>query len=94
MRAKGLVVLGIAIWSEGDPLKMTKMFVESHKLTYPVVYDPQQESKVADSYKVEGLPVNVVIGRDGRIRYWRFGFDEKGLKKAIEAALKAPAPKQ
>ncbi len=93
LRAKGLIVVGIAVWAEGDPLKKAKEFVQKHKVTYPVTYDPNQESKVANAYGVEGLPTNIVIGRDGRVRDWQFGFDAKRLRKAIEAALKEPAPK-
>ncbi len=93
-KTKGLVVLGVALWAEGDPLKMARMFAQKTKITYTVAYDPKQESKVAEDYQVEGLPTNVVIGRDGKIRYWRWGFDAKSLKQAVEAALKEPAPKQ
>jgi peroxiredoxin len=93
-KSKGLIVVGIALWAESDPLKMAKMFAQKHKLTYTVAYDPKQESKVAEAYQVEGLPTNIVIGRDGKIRYWRQGFDAKSLKEAIEAALKEPAPKR
>ncbi len=93
-KAKGLVVLGVAIWAEGDPLKMAKMFAQKTKVTYTVAYDPKRESKVAEAYKVEGLPVNVVIGRDGKIRYWHWGFDAKSLKQAVETALKEPTPKR
>lgn len=93
-RTKGLVVLGVALWAESDPLKMAKMFAQKTKITYTVAYDPKQESKVAEVYQVEGLPTNVVIGRDGKIRYWRWGFDAKSLKQAVEAALKEPAPKR
>lgn len=92
-KAKGLVVLGVSVWAEGDPLKMAKMFAQKTKITYTVAYDPEKRSKVAEAYQVEGLPVNVVIGRDGKIRYWYGGFDVKSLKKAIDAALKEPAPK-
>lgn len=93
-KAKGLVVLGVSLWAEGDPLKMARMFAQKSKVTYPVAYDPAQESKVAKAYQVEGLPTNVIIGRDGKIRYWRQGFDAKGLKQEVEKALKEPAPKQ
>jgi len=89
-----LVVLGVALWAEGAPLKMAKMFAQKNKVTYIVAYDPKRESKVAEAYQVEGLPVNVVIGRDGKIRYWQWGFDAKSLKQAVEAALKEPAPKR
>ena len=86
--------MGIALWAEGDPWKMARMFAQKTKVTYPIAYDPAQESKVAKAYQVEGLPTNVVIGRDGKIRHWQWGFDAKSLKQEIEKALKEPAPKQ
>lgn len=70
------------------------MFVKKHRLTYIVAYDPKQESEVAESYQVEGLPTNIVVGRDGKVHYWHQGFDAESLKKAVEAALKEPAPKR
>lgn len=93
-RTKGLIVLGVSIWAEGDSLKMARAFAQKTKITYAVAYDPKQESKVAKAYQVEGVPVNVVIGRDGIIRYWNWGFDAKSLKQAVEAALKKSATRQ
>jgi len=55
-RSKGLVVVGVALWAESDPLKMAKMFAQRHKLTYTIAYDPKQESKVAEAYHVEVCP--------------------------------------
>ncbi|MFA0753292.1 MAG: hypothetical protein IMHGJWDQ_001063 [Candidatus Fervidibacter sp.] len=92
-RSKGLVVVGIALWAEGDPLKMARLFAQRHKLTYPVTYDSQQKSKVANAYGVEGLPTNIVVGRDGIVRSWHFGFDAQSLKQVVVAELKKPAPK-
>lgn len=73
---------------------MAKMFVQKHKLSYPVAYDPKRKSKVAEAFQVEGLPTNIVIGRDGKICYWRQGFDANSLKQAVESALKEPAPRR
>jgi peroxiredoxin len=50
--------------------------------------DASEDGEVAQLYGVEGVPTNVVIGKDGKIRYLQAGFDEEGLKKAIEEALK------
>lgn len=85
---KGVVVIGVSVWAEGDPFEVTKEFVKEHGITYPVLVDPQKESLVADAYKVTGVPTNVVIDRDGKIRYMQLGFDPEGIKRAIEEALK------
>ena len=85
---RGVIVIGISIWAEGDPFEVTKEFVKEHGITYPVLVDPQKESPIADAYKVIGVPTNVVIDREGRIRYMQAGFDPEGIKQAIEEALK------
>lgn len=83
---KGVVVIGIAIWAEDDPMQRAKEFVQKHNLTYLVLVDTKD--KTPDLYGVYGVPTNVVIGRDGKILYLQAGFDEEGLKKAIEEAMK------
>jgi len=85
---KGVVVIGIAVWAQGDPFQLAKEFVEKHKLTYIVLVDESEDGKVAQIYGVKGVPTNVVIGKDGKIHYLQAGFDPKGLKGAIEEALK------
>ncbi len=81
-------MVGIALWAEGDPFQRAKEFVQRHKLTYLVLVDPNEQSKVAEAYGVDGVPVNIIIGRDGEILYRKEGFEEKALKGAMEAALK------
>ncbi|GBC98221.1 Thiol-disulfide oxidoreductase ResA [bacterium HR17] len=85
---KGVVIIGIAVWAEGDPFQRAKEFASKHKLTYTVLVDASEDGKVAQLYGVEGVPTNVVIGKDGKIRYLQAGFDEEGLKRSIEEALK------
>ena len=85
---KGVVVIGVAVWAQGNPFQLAKEFVEKHKLTYIVLVDESEDGKVAQLYGVEGVPTNVVIDKDGKIRYLQAGFDPEGLKKAIEDALK------
>ncbi len=87
-RGKDVVVIGVAIWAEGDAFQRAREFVNKHKLTYTVLVDASEDGEVAQLYGVEGVPTNVVIGKDGKIRYLQAGFDEEGLKKAIEEALK------
>lgn len=85
---KGVVVIGVAIWAEGDPFERAKEFVQKHNLTYMVLVDGSEKGEVAQLYGVEGVPTNVVIGKDGKIRYLQAGFDPEGMKRAIEEALK------
>ena len=85
---KGVIVIGVAVWAQGDPFQLAEEFAKKHKLTYIVLVDESEDGKVAQLYRVEGVPTNVVIDKAGKIRYLQAGFDPEGLKKAIEEALK------
>jgi peroxiredoxin len=63
-RDNGLQVLGINI--DRNPRKAWEM-VEKLDLTYPVLFDA--EKSVSREYKLNALPVVVVIDRSGAIRY-------------------------
>jgi Peroxiredoxin len=77
-KGKGVVVIGVAVWAEGDAFQRAREFVNKHKLTYTVLVDASEDGKVAQLYGVEGVPTNVVIGKDGKIRYLQAGFNEVG----------------
>lgn len=85
---KGVVVVAVAIWAQGDPFELAKEFVNKHKLTYIVLVDESEDGKVAQLYSVQGVPTNIVIDKEGKIRYLQAGFDPEGMKRAIEEALK------
>lgn len=80
-----MAALGISIGARGDPEEIAGNFAKQHGLTFPVLIDA--DNKVADAYNVEGVPTNVVVGKDGGIRYIESGFDPEGMKQAVEAAL-------
>ncbi len=42
--------------------------------------------KVSDQYKVQAIPTNYLIGSDGKILARFVGFDEDGIRKALEQA--------
>lgn len=81
---KGLVVLGV--WTIHPPERQ-KEFVEALKLPFTVLID--ENSKVFRAYKVTSIPTDIVIGKDGRIRFIMGGYmDKSPLVRAIEEALK------
>lgn len=48
-----------------DSRESIRKFLKEHQLKLPVLLDPK--AKVAESYRVEGIPQTVLIGKDGRV---------------------------
>ncbi|WP_050995616.1 TlpA family protein disulfide reductase [Leptospirillum ferriphilum] len=63
--ASRVVILGISESLERE--KKTLKFILEHKMNYPVLIDGL--GRVADAYKVHGLPYSVLIDPQGRI-FW------------------------
>ncbi|GAB2574760.1 TlpA family protein disulfide reductase [Spirosoma areae] len=57
---------------EGGPLQRVHSFMDKHPYNFVVPLDSQQ--KVANAYKVLGIPTKVVIGPNGRVRYRHVGY--------------------
>ena len=72
LKADGGRVVGIAI-GPGDS-KQLRRFGIRNKLHYPLIQDRGQ---FADLFKVEGVPVKVLVGRDGLVRSITVGADKK-----------------
>ena len=60
----GLEVLNIDIQ---ESKKKVGSFVEKNGINYPVVLDAT--AKVASLYKVRGIPLNIILDKDGIIKY-------------------------
>ncbi len=60
----GLEVLNIDIQ---ESKKKVGSFVEKNGINYPVVLDVT--AKVASLYKVRGIPLNIILDKDGIIKY-------------------------
>ena len=88
---KGLKVYAVNLKEDEGKVKP---FLEETKYTFTIPMD--RDGKVAQSYKVQGIPTQVVIGRDGMIKKVFVGFDPneggKRLDQAVEQALRAKAP--
>lgn len=61
---KGLEVLGIDIQ---ESKKKVGSFVKKNQINYPVVLDTNAE--VARLYKVVGIPLNIILDKNGIIKY-------------------------
>lgn len=79
----GLQVIGI---SADDPLDKLAPFVKQMKMTYPVLQGLGKDN-VQDAYgPMVGLPVTVMISRDGKICSKHVGM---GKKETFESEIKA-----
>ena len=83
-KGKPVRVFGVNCWERGgDPVK----FMKEKSYTYGLLL---KGDKVADTYKVSGIPTFYVIDTEGKIAYagqFKPGH-EKELAKAIEKAMK------
>ncbi len=58
---------------EGGPVQRVHNFMAKH--TYPFVVPLDGSQRVANAYKVEGIPTKVVIDAKGRVRYRAIGYN-------------------
>ncbi len=58
---------------EGGPLQRVHTFMDKHP--YPFVVPIDGSQRVANAYKVQGIPTKVVIGPNGRVRYRAVGYN-------------------
>ncbi len=85
-RAQGLQVIGISMDDSAAP---ARSFYQEFRMNYPVAL---VDEKLVQSYGgVLGLPVNFIIGRDGRIRAKHLGMASlPALEQEIAAELAKP----
>ena len=86
-KAKGLEILAINI--ERDANEEIQDFVKELRLTFPVLLDP--DMKVTRKYRLIGLPVSMLIDRQGIIRSKDIGYHDwtnKESRKLVESLLK------
>jgi peroxiredoxin len=74
-------VVGINTGEEGSPQDKAQAFQQKHGLTYPILLDEQ--AKVSAAYRVKGLPTNVIIDREGHIRYIEAGFNPEAVTQKL-----------
>ncbi len=80
---QGIVILGIDM-KEGE--ETVKKFIESYKITYPILIDA--DGKVGDAYNVFGIPSSFFIDRDGVIRDIILGeMNEDSINNKIEKLI-------
>jgi len=80
---KGLAVIGVSM--DDDGWKSVKPFLQAKKLNYPVVVGSQS---LMDNYRGYGMPVSVLIDREGKIADLHSGVvDKSGWEREIQQLL-------
>lgn len=80
---EGLAFLGISV---DDPVESLRPFAQQYKMNYPVLVGAGRED-VQDAYgPMFGIPVTIVVGRDGNICTRYFGLRSK---ERFETDIKA-----
>ncbi len=83
----GLIVLGV---DRDEPIEKLNMFRERTKVTYPLALDPGADIFGLFALKEAGVTRNVIIGKDGKIKYLTRLFNREEfdtMKSKIEELL-------
>lgn len=80
-KGKGFDIVAVDI---GDTAETIQKFWKEKGLSLRVLMD--RDGKVAESYKVSGVPTNYLVGSDGKIIARFEGFDEAGIRQALAKA--------
>lgn len=78
---KGVEVVAISI--DRKNLDRIKAFAEEYKLTFPILWDPEQ--KVRKHYFIMGLPTTYLIGPQGKLKGYASGAREWDSADSIQA---------
>jgi cytochrome c biogenesis protein CcmG/thiol:disulfide interchange protein DsbE len=91
-RDEGLRVIGVTVDSRSAEEEIRR-FVEEFGMTYEIWWDPDQVA--VGTFAAAGVPLTVLIGRDGRIVWEHLGAFERGdpaLIAAVDSALAVTRP--
>jgi len=72
-RDDGLSAIGVSM---DDGWNVVKPYLAEHKINYPIVVADDEMGKL---YKVEQMPVTLLIDRDGRVADWHVGMVDKAV---------------
>lgn len=84
-RDQGVVVVGINTGEESSPRAKADGFKKKHGLTYPILLD--ETGKVTAAYQVQGFPTNVIIDRQGKLRYIEPGFNAAAVDRTLRQLI-------
>jgi hypothetical protein len=75
--------------SNDETVKEAGAFAKEIKATFPVIHDPK--SKIMTAFGAYASPTNLLVGRNGKIAYYKAGEDLQGLLDAVEKQMKPGA---
>ncbi len=81
LKAKGLNLVAI---NNGDKTDVINKYVAEGGFTFPIVMGQRGENSVFSQYGVQAYPTNYLLDGEGNVVYRSVGFDEAGLKKALD----------
>jgi len=82
-RDKGVVLIGVD-YIDTEPA--ARAFLKEFEITYP--NGPDLGTKIAQAYRIRGVPETFFVGKDGRIAYVHIGpLGERILTQRIERLL-------
>jgi peroxiredoxin len=70
---EGFVILGVDVEESRDTVEP---FVARLQMTYPILLD--ENGKVVQEYRARGLPMSILLGRDGTIQVRHIGYLSSG----------------
>lgn len=81
--ARGFEVIAINL---DENIADAKTFLTRTPVSFPIAYDPS--GKVAEQYKLKGMPTGYILDRQGVVRHIVVGFNESKDTAAIESTIK------
>ncbi len=85
-KEKGVEFISVAMERQ-DPKKTIPAFQEQYQVPWPIVVDGTG-SNIRTLYPGNAVPRNAIVGKDGKIIYYRpGGMNEASLKKLLDQAL-------
>jgi peroxiredoxin len=89
LNAKGLIIVAVNLDSFG--VKRVEKFMQGmqKKINFPVIID--KDRQIATAMQAMVLPTTLIIGADGKVKYYHVGYkpgDENHLRTLVLEALK------
>ena len=84
----GFVVIAVNVDTDR---RLAARFLNENPVSFKIVYDP--EGELAERFKVSGMPMSFLIGRDGKTQFEHLGFRKSDPPKRESTLLKMLAEK-